>query len=225
MTTEATTFSTHIRGRNARGKTFTKLNSLRRLRYFIKHSEIGPERRAMTARNFLKKAVCWPAVFLCIFSIGIASVLHGYQHAGAIHGGYVEIIGLESADFSKDSLFSPSAARPEKGGDLTLAQTPRPTPPQVSVKVTTSWYGQEHHNKLTSSGQRFNMHKNTLAHRTLPLGTKVRLVNPDNGKFAEGVVNDRGPYTKGRDVDVSYAMAKQLGFVKRGVIKLYMETI
>ncbi len=69
------------------------------------------------------------------------------------------------------------------------------------------------------------MHKNTLAHRTLPLGTRVRLVNPDNGKSAEGVVNDRGPYTRGRDVDLSYAMARQLGFVKKGIRKLHMETI
>ena len=69
------------------------------------------------------------------------------------------------------------------------------------------------------------MHKNTLAHRTLPLGTKVRLINLNNGKSAEGVVNDRGPYIKGRDVDVSYAIAEQLGFVKKGIMKLVMEPI
>ncbi len=57
------------------------------------------------------------------------------------------------------------------------------------------------------------------------MGTKVRLVNSDNGKSSEGVVNDRGPYIKGRDVDVSYAMAKQLGFIKNGVKKLDIETI
>jgi rare lipoprotein A len=95
----------------------------------------------------------------------------------------------------------------------------------VSGKVIASWYGREHRSKLTASRQRFDMHKNTLAHRTLPLGTKVRLFNPDDGKSADGVVNDRGPYMKGRDVDVSYAMAKQLGFVKKGVMKLYMEMI
>ena len=69
------------------------------------------------------------------------------------------------------------------------------------------------------------MYKNTLAHRTLPLGTKVRLVNLENGKSAEGIVNDRGPYIKGRDVDVSYAIAKQLGFVKKGIVKLDIEKI
>ncbi|MDD5167722.1 MAG: septal ring lytic transglycosylase RlpA family protein [Syntrophales bacterium] len=97
--------------------------------------------------------------------------------------------------------------------------------PPLSGKVTASWYGAEHHNKKTASGQRFNMYHNTLAHNTLPLGTKVRLINPDNGKVAEGIVNDRGPYIKGRDVDVSYAMAKQLGFVRKGVTKLNIEKI
>ena len=177
----------------------------------------------MAARNFLKKAVCWPAVFLCILSIGSASVSLGYQPAGDIHSGYVEIIGLDTTDFSRGSLFGSSAARPEKVGCLTPGQTPRPAPPNVSGEVTASWYGPKHHNKLTASGQKFDMHKNTLAHKTFPLGTRVRLVNPDNGKSAEGVVNDRGPYIKGRDVDVSYAMARQLGFVKKGVMKLDIE--
>lgn len=95
----------------------------------------------------------------------------------------------------------------------------------ASREVTASWYGPRHHNKRTASGQRFDMHKNTLAHKTLPLGTKVRLVNPDNGRSAEGIVNDRGPYIEGRDVDVSYAIAKKLGFVKKGVTKLEIEMI
>jgi rare lipoprotein A len=123
-----------------------------------------------------------------------------------------------------NGLANPNLIRP--GQKLIINPAP-PTPvrPTVNGEVTASWYGQEHHNKLTASGQKFDMHKNTLAHRTLPLGTKVRLVNPDNGKSAEGVVNDRGPYIKGRDVDVSYAMAKQLGFVGKGITKLDIETI
>jgi rare lipoprotein A len=92
----------------------------------------------------------------------------------------------------------------------------------VRQKVNAGWYGPGHHKKLTANGQRFNMFKNTLAHKTLPFGTKVRLVTLDNKKSAVGVVNDRGPYTKGRDLDVSYSMAKQLGFVRKGVVKLYI---
>ncbi len=101
----------------------------------------------------------------------------------------------------------------------------RDVQPKTSEKITASWYGAEHHNKVTASGQRFNMHQNTLAHKTLPMGTKVRLINPHNGKAAEGIVNDRGPYIKGRDVDVSYAMAKQLDIIQKGVAKLVMEKI
>jgi rare lipoprotein A len=118
-----------------------------------------------------------------------------------------------------------SISRPEKGECLTPAKAPRHAPPNVSGEVIAIWYGRQHQNKMTASGQRFDVHKNTLTHRTLPLGTKVRLFNPDNGKSVEGVVNDRGPYIKGRNVDVSYAMAKQLGFVKNGVMKLYIEMI
>jgi rare lipoprotein A len=92
-------------------------------------------------------------------------------------------------------------------------------------EVIAGWYGSRHHNKLTTNGQRFNMYKNTLAHRTLPLGTKVRLVTLDNKKSAEGVVNDRGPFIKGRDLDVSYSIAKQLGFVRKGVAKLYLSQL
>ena len=179
----------------------------------------------MVAKNFLKKALYWPAFFLCIFSIGSASVSLGYHPSDAIRHGYVEISGFDATDSSRDPLFGPSAARSEKVESFTSVHSPRPAPPNVSGKVTASWYGPDHHNKLTASGQRFDMHKNTLAHKTLPLGTKVRLVNRDNGKSAEGVVNDRGPYIKGRDVDVSYAMAQQLGFVKKGVVKLDMAKI
>ena len=157
----------------------------------------------MVARKFLKKALHWPAFFLCIFSIGSASVSLGDQPAGV----------------------GPSAARSEKVGCLTPTHSPRPAPLKVSGEVTASWYGPRHHNKLTANGQRFNMYRNTLAHRTLPLGTKVRLVNRENGKSAEGIVNDRGPYIKGRDVDVSYAMAQQLGFVKKGVTKLDIDKL
>ncbi len=123
-----------------------------------------------------------------------------------------------------NGLANPNMIRPGQKLIINPAPPP-PAPVTLSGSVTASWYGLEYHNKLTASGQKFDMNKNTLAHKTLPLGTKVRLVNPDNGKSAEGVVNDRGPYIKGRDVDVSYAMAKQLGFVRKGVTKLDIETI
>jgi rare lipoprotein A (peptidoglycan hydrolase) len=163
----------------------------------------------MITMNFLKQAAYRMAVFLCILFIGSASLSLGNQPAVTMHSKGAEIIG-------------PSATGSEKNESLTPAQASRTTLPNLNRKVSVSWYGPKHHNKRTASGQRFNMYKNTLAHRTLPFGTKVRLVNPDNGKSAVGIVNDRGPYVKGRDLDISYALAKQLGFTKKGVVELYL---
>jgi rare lipoprotein A (peptidoglycan hydrolase) len=179
----------------------------------------------MASINIQKKAVYGLAFFLCLFSMGSASMSGGYKPEGTIHGGYGENIRWDATDLSENPLFGLSKARQEKVGYLTPAYSLPPASLNVGRKVTASWYGPWHHNKLTASGQRFDMHKNTLAHKTLPLGIKVRIVNPNNGKSAEGVVNDRGPYIKGRDVDVSYAMAEQLGFVEKGVMKLDLEIL
>jgi len=179
----------------------------------------------MVTRNYLEKAIYWPAFFLCIFFIVSVSGSLGYQLANTLYSRYSGIIGLGSIDFSERFRFVPSETLPEIVSSFTASQSPRSALPSATGEVTASWYGLYHHDKLTASGQRFDMHKNTLAHRTLPIGTKVRLINLNNGKVAEGVVNDRGPYIKGRDVDVSYAMAKQLGFVTKGVIKLIIEPI
>jgi rare lipoprotein A len=94
--------------------------------------------------------------------------------------------------------------------------------PQV---VTASWYGAEYHNRPTASGERFDMFQNTVAHKTLPMGTQVRLVNPDNGRAVVARVNDRGPFIDGREIDLSYGVATQLGMVEKGVGKLVMEII
>jgi hypothetical protein len=91
------------------------------------------------------------------------------------------------------------------------------TPPNAIVEATASWYRPDHHNTL--------MAKNTFADRTLPPGTKIRIVNPDSGKSAAGIVNDRGPYVSGRDADVFAAMAEQLGFAEKGIGRLDGETV
>jgi len=134
---------------------------------------------------------------------------------------------MDQYQIARDNgLDDPNRLRP---GQKLIINLPDPPPVQAKVKidgvVTASWYGQEHHKKLTASGQPFDMYKHTLAHKTLPLGTKVRLINPENGRSVEGVINDRGPYIRGREVDVSYAIARQLGFVRKGVTKLNIEEI
>ena len=88
-----------------------------------------------------------------------------------------------------------------------------------------SWYGKELHGRRTSSGQRFDMHDFTCAHRTYPFGTKLKITNIANGKTVQCVVNDRGPASKERDIDLSYAAAKKIGIVGKGYAKVRIEYV
>lgn len=175
-------------------------------------------------KRFLKKRVHWSILCLCILFIGSASMSLGSQPAGNTQSEYAAFTG-DGTDLSPGPVSSASATEPEKAESPAISHPPRPYRANAGRKVTASWYGRGHENKLTASGERFETEKDTLAHRTLPLGTRVRLFNPANGKSAEGIVNDRGPYIEGRDVDVSYGMAKKLGFLKKGVMRLRMETM
>ena len=69
------------------------------------------------------------------------------------------------------------------------------------------------------------MYAMTCAHRTLRFGTKLRVTNPDNNKSVIVTVNDRGPFIRGRDLDLSYGAAKKIGIVKKGVGRVKMEII
>ena len=74
-----------------------------------------------------------------------------------------------------------------------------------------SWYGPGFHGRKTASGERFNPHAMTAAHRTLPFGTKVRVVNERTGRSVVVRINDRGPYAHGRVIDLSRAAAQMIG--------------
>jgi rare lipoprotein A len=89
--------------------------------------------------------------------------------------------------------------------------------------MTTSWYGPEFHDKMMANGHRFNPEAMTVAHQTLPLGTRVYICNPETHRCVHAVVTDRGPYCcaeQKRQLDVSLAVARQLLFVKKGVTEL-----
>lgn len=88
-----------------------------------------------------------------------------------------------------------------------------------------SYYGETHHGRKTASGEVFNMHAHTAAHRTLPLGSRIQVTNLSNGKRITLRVNDRGPYTKGRILDVSQGAAKALGMLKSGTAKVHIQLL
>ena len=83
-----------------------------------------------------------------------------------------------------------------------------------------SYYGREHDGRRTASGEIFDMNEMTAAHRTLPFGTRVRVTDLANGRQVTVRINDRGPFRRGRIVDLSYAAARKLGIVGRGVAKV-----
>ena len=80
-----------------------------------------------------------------------------------------------------------------------------------------SWYGPWHHGKSTATGEAFDMFAMTAAHRTLPLGTLVKVEHKATGKSVIVRINDRGPYSKNRIIDLSYAAADSLGLSETGV--------
>ena len=88
-----------------------------------------------------------------------------------------------------------------------------------------SWYGPGFQGRRTANGERFNMNAMTAAHRTLPLGTTVKVTNSANGKSVIVRINDRGPYHGNRVIDLSKAAAQELGFLKQGVAKVNITTI
>jgi rare lipoprotein A len=98
----------------------------------------------------------------------------------------------------------------------------------LSPKIITgqaSWYGPEFHGRATASHEVFDMYDMTAAHRTLPFGTYVMVTNCNNGKSVKVRINDRGPFIKGRVIDLSYAAAKVLGMVGPGVIPVHIEIL
>jgi rare lipoprotein A len=88
-----------------------------------------------------------------------------------------------------------------------------------------SWYGQKFEGRKTASGDVFKMYKKTAAHQTLPFNTMLRITNLSNGKSETVRVNDRGPFKKSRMIDVSYAVAKQIGLLSSGTTKVKVEIL
>lgn len=97
--------------------------------------------------------------------------------------------------------------------------------PLRSFVCLSSWYGPDFDGQLTANGEIYDMYGQTAAHPTLPLGSVVRVVNLRTHRSAIVRINDRGPYIPGRDLDVSYQVARELGFVRRGTARVRVELL
>jgi len=106
-----------------------------------------------------------------------------------------------------------------------VAHLSTPIQPLKTWVGNASWYGPEFNGKATANGEKFNAESLTAAHPNLPFGSWVRIVNPRNGKFEVVRINDRGPYQEGREIDVSYRVARKIGLIHSGVTQVRLELL
>jgi rare lipoprotein A len=97
---------------------------------------------------------------------------------------------------------------------------PIPSSSGFKQKGVASWYGRDFHGQRTSNGEIYNMYSMTAAHKTLPMNTMLLVKNINNGKQTVVRVNDRGPFVRGRIIDLSYTAAKRLDLIGSGVAKV-----
>ena len=110
-------------------------------------------------------------------------------------------------------------------GTATRQANSRETSKKKVIRGQASWYGPGFHGKKTASGEIFDQGRLTAAHKTLPLGTKAKVTNLENGNSVEVEINDRGPYVGDRVIDLSRAAANALGFVESGLTLVRIELL
>ena len=124
----------------------------------------------------------------------------------------------------------PSAPEPEPTPEPKPSKQPKPKIVGESKKGATekglaSWYGEPYHGRRTASGEIYDMHEMTAAHRTMAFGTVVKVTRKDTGAEVKVRVTDRGPFIKGRIIDLSYAAAKKIGLDIDGVAPVKVKVV
>ncbi len=101
----------------------------------------------------------------------------------------------------------------------------RDASPGRRATAVASWYGEPFHGRLTASGERYDMHGFTAAHRSLPFGTRLKVTSAATGRSSVVTVTDRGPIIRGRHLDLSYGAANEIGLVGEGVGRVTVEVM
>jgi rare lipoprotein A len=119
----------------------------------------------------------------------------------------------------------PVGGSEEESADLAEPTLPAGAKPLATETGRASWYGPPYHNRRGSNGEVYNMHAMTAAHRTLPLGSIVRVTNLKTGQAALVRITDRGPFIPGRVLDLSLAAARQLDVYQPGIAEVKVEVM
>jgi len=167
---------------------------------------------------------CSPFRILKLFTIVLSIVIAGLLSAcaeKAVSPVSQEVI-KPAPEISKPA---PEVIKPAPEVSKPSVTVPEKTPDKTySESGIAAWYGREFHGQKTASGEAFDMNALSAAHRTLPLGTVIRVTNLENFKSIKVRINDRGPFVKNRILDLSYGAAKELGFTAQGTAMVKLET-
>jgi len=124
----------------------------------------------------------------------------------------------------QDDATGPSPGPEARGGPEAVAPPADGSAPALEEGIA-SWYGLPFHGRRTASGERFDMNALTAAHPWLPFGTRVLVRNPQNGRSVVVRINDRGPFVRGRIIDLSHAAARALGILGLGTRKVVLHLV
>lgn len=130
---------------------------------------------------------------------------------GRIHAGLTAIAAILA--------IAPGCAR------RSTAKLPAPAKAGATETGIASWYGAPYHGRRAASGEIYDQEQFTAAHRTLPFGTWVEVTDLDNGKRVEVRINDRGPFARGRIIDLSFAAARRIEMVRAGTARVRLKII
>jgi rare lipoprotein A len=169
----------------------------------------------------------YPANCLAQLAFGLQR-LSRCASAGALFSArslYLPAIGVALMLFQGcATLRSPFETTPQPTPSQPTPAKESPAPPATLPQTgQASWYGAQHQGKQTASGATYDQAAFTAAHRSLPLGSKVKVTNLANGKSVEVEINDRGPFAENRIIDLSQAAAKALGIIDSGTATVRLE--
>ncbi|MDR1126154.1 MAG: septal ring lytic transglycosylase RlpA family protein [Deltaproteobacteria bacterium] len=196
------------------------------------------------SRSETVKAVKWPLilpVLVCAFALMLQGCdkkviqspgggAPSYRVPGDSSGASVPTGPAGSGKPSVVTIYeSPSVAAGDPGTSPYTVQG-KTYHPMLSVDTYSeegiaSWYGTDFHGKVTASGERYDMNAKTAAHKVLPFGTLVRVINLENGKTTDVRINDRGPFVEARIIDLSRAAARDIDIINKGTAMVRIETL
>lgn len=147
----------------------------------------------------------------------------------------VIVLTLGLAGCGKKKYAPPPPTGPDRTGRAPATQRPYtvngrtyypiPSAQGHSEKGIASWYGRKFHGRKTANGETYDMYALTAAHKTLPMNTLVNVVNLNNGDSVKVRINDRGPFVRGRIIDLSYSGAKAIGLIRTGTAPVRIEAV